>query len=1361
MSGSAGFLSMEVKLDLDNAEKGLRDLAKFAKSELGKPIKIDDTSFKGMAATLAALEGTYADTLAIVTRMNASTANLARSTRSVADAAKYAAESQRENVQVLKEAERTERARLDLAKEQVKASGAVAAAEATSAGKLAYLDKQVEATEQARAAKREVVSLEQQHKAVIKEAADAQKEATRAVADAKKAVVTATRDLESAEKGVTKEREKQQELLGEQAKKVGLFRAGLVTATAGVDWGVTAVGAAQARNYGYALGAVAQMGKAAAASLRGMSVATAGTVAGVAAIAVAAVGAAAAVGTLAAKVSRMGTQEAIGMESLVNQLNAMMPTAQMARQEIEGLFELGTRTIAPTTTLIELDRRLLMAGGSAAILRQQVLEGFGAFSTAAGLTTEQMNSLNYLIGEVTLKGRLMRTEMTTQFSSAGLSSAGFLEATARETGIAVDELNQKLSEGTFNSEMFVQGLIAYFNQYEGAAQQAATSVSALMANTRDAISAGLAQAFYSEGVTTALSRLWQMVQGLVARLRPAFSAIGASVANFFATLSSGLEGIGKSGGGNAVVFLFGRVLPAAINAATAAVRWLLDGLAIIWPIVTLAAKAVMALVNVLAAGTGQVSAFKVAFVGVAAVVGVVVGALRILAGYVQASVFLMRALVSAISLDFGGAANNFASAIGAVASGYMDAKNAAVSFGKAVASSGKAVGKVKAPDLTDTGRTPPNPLGEGAGRGRPSGGGDAAKKSSAAARDVANALASLYDQTRRWLGQRSELEKSLTGGAEGFTASADQIIDAGVNIVKTLDKAGYSGKSRLVAFVKREVMALAKLAQQRDALQKRLEEQQDSLAQLQNDRSSMSRNIAQNLNAFVWALQTESETLTEYTRLDSVGSFTLVSRKVTKSWVASLKERLDATRKFIANIRALRNAGLNPETVRQLVEAGPEAAAAAVAELTAGGQQTVDEVNAIQQEMLALSTQFGDEQASNYYDVGIAAAQALVAGTQAALSAITAQGEAISGRLQDALAAIGKPAADAGAAAGGAYGGALKDAITGSLAGFSPSLPAWDGGGLGSVDFGEMFTGVDYAQIGRDIIGGVVGGISSGLSSAWETVKGWWNTYIVAPFRNYFGINSPSTLMFGFGGDIVQGLINGITNWFTNNPVLNFFKNAFTSALTWLGTTLPREVGNAAGDAWDKLKSGFPDLKGWIEDKSESAIDWLRGRGRYAGGGLPGAVRGALSAITSNLDAGGIADKVKSTFKSAVNQILRAWNNLRITFPSWSFSVLGRRMNVGGWTVNTPDVPLLAAGGVTTRPMLAGIGERGSEAVLPLTNPRAMAKIADAIAGAGGPGSAPQVRVFIGDRELTDIVRVEMREAGSRQAARVYAGRGV
>ena len=80
-----------------------------------------------------------------------------------------------------------------------------------------------------------------------------------------------------------------------------------------------------------------------------------------------------------------------------------------------------------------------------------------------------------------------------------------------------------------------------------------------------------------------------------------------------------------------------------------------------------------------------------------------------------------------------------------------------------------------------------------------------------------------------------------------------------------------------------------------------------------------------------------------------------------------------------------------------------------------------------------------------------------------------------------------------------------------------------------------------------------------------------------------------------------------------------------------------------------------------------------------------------------------------------LNAFIRKWNGLSLSVPGFSFNVPNpsltdpfrtQSLSFGGFSFNTPDVaniPYLAQGGIVTSPTLAMIGEKGPEAVLPLT----------------------------------------------------------
>ncbi len=79
----------------------------------------------------------------------------------------------------------------------------------------------------------------------------------------------------------------------------------------------------------------------------------------------------------------------------------------------------------------------------------------------------------------------------------------------------------------------------------------------------------------------------------------------------------------------------------------------------------------------------------------------------------------------------------------------------------------------------------------------------------------------------------------------------------------------------------------------------------------------------------------------------------------------------------------------------------------------------------------------------------------------------------------------------------------------------------------------------------------------------------------------------------------------------------------------------------------------------------------------------------------------GMAQGIYAAFKSAFNGIASLWNNtvgkLSFTLPGWV------PLGLGGKGFDMPDIPMLANGGIVTRPTLAMIGEAGPEAVVPLS----------------------------------------------------------
>ena len=63
----------------------------------------------------------------------------------------------------------------------------------------------------------------------------------------------------------------------------------------------------------------------------------------------------------------------------------------------------------------------------------------------------------------------------------------------------------------------------------------------------------------------------------------------------------------------------------------------------------------------------------------------------------------------------------------------------------------------------------------------------------------------------------------------------------------------------------------------------------------------------------------------------------------------------------------------------------------------------------------------------------------------------------------------------------------------------------------------------------------------------------------------------------------------------------------------------------------------------------------------------------------------------------AFNALIRGANAIQISIPSWVPVIGGKKV-----ALNIPEIPLLAKGGIVTKPTLAMVGENGPEAVIPL-----------------------------------------------------------
>jgi hypothetical protein len=120
---------------------------------------------------------------------------------------------------------------------------------------------------------------------------------------------------------------------------------------------------------------------------------------------------------------------------------------------------------------------------------------------------------------------------------------------------------------------------------------------------------------------------------------------------------------------------------------------------------------------------------------------------------------------------------------------------------------------------------------------------------------------------------------------------------------------------------------------------------------------------------------------------------------------------------------------------------------------------------------------------------------------------------------------------------------------------------------------------------------------------------------------------------------------------------------------------------NGIKNAFNSVKNAATDMRNWVAARWQDFVNDVHA--------MPGKISAAAS---------GMFNGITNAFKSAINDLIRGWNRLQFTIPGVDTHIPGVG-KIGGFTLGTPDIPYLAAGGVINRAGLAVVGERGPELV--------------------------------------------------------------
>ena len=188
----------------------------------------------------------------------------------------------------------------------------------------------------------------------------------------------------------------------------------------------------------------------------------------------------------------------------------------------------------------------------------------------------------------------------------------------------------------------------------------------------------------------------------------------------------------------------------------------------------------------------------------------------------------------------------------------------------------------------------------------------------------------------------------------------------------------------------------------------------------------------------------------------------------------------------------------------------------------------------------------------------------------------------------------------------------------------------------------------------------VAGIIAKNLQPAVEALGDFWTNTLVPGFKDMLPILVKVGRILG----IVGGVILVVASWIIGKLAPAFY-NILGGAIRF-------------GIA---LFGKMTDAITWVIDHMGDLIRFFQS--------APGKISGALSGMWNGLVSG---------FKSAINTIIGWWNGLHFNVPRIDIGPI----HAGGGTIDFPNVPYLAKGGIVSHPTLAMIGERGPEAVVPL-----------------------------------------------------------
>jgi hypothetical protein len=251
-----------------------------------------------------------------------------------------------------------------------------------------------------------------------------------------------------------------------------------------------------------------------------------------------------------------------------------------------------------------------------------------------------------------------------------------------------------------------------------------------------------------------------------------------------------------------------------------------------------------------------------------------------------------------------------------------------------------------------------------------------------------------------------------------------------------------------------------------------------------------------------------------------------------------------------------------------------------------------------------------------------------------------------------------------------------------------------------------------------------------------------------------------------FVDKLFEGLGGGLDKFsaFIDEKVADgSFENFLTSAFNTAGL-----LGDAIFAVIDLLKSMFADSNETGNEFLETFTKAIKELTDYFNS-KPGKEALETLVFLGKLMGGVVITLIHATlgWLTAINRVWQAIKNVYQTFKAalgLYEKITGAASGIGNaFAIGARALPGFAVGGVVTRPTIAQVGEKGAEAIVPLTNPKRAREVMEeaglvSIAAGMGSSDGMTVVVYLGTEQITDILDSRVEKGLQRTARSITRG---